>query len=487
MAMTDERWNRSGYSDIAAVEIVAGRLRITFANGDVVDVPAALAGSLEHAIASFDPDEALEVLVRDDREGEHRISWTQIRTATDADFAKHLRDLDAEESRRLARRLKALREDRGIPQADLAALVNMTAPQLSKIEAGTHDMRLSTVRSLLRALGATFADLSGDVPEMSVKRLGQKLSTAGVPREMAERLLGRVPRQVVHTLLERAFGWTRDAVLEGELRSRELATAVQFKAPAGQQPPQQAPLIHLGWAVARAGRNAAGKERAADVPDDPAVVRAEVQTDDGDITLASLLDWTWRRGIPVLPMLGKGVFAAAVWAVDGDPVVVLKEARDLAVFWLFDLAHELGHIARGHLSGGAVIDVASPTASSVVSSTDLQEREANEFALHLLVPRYPELVDEVRQRSRGNYLAFKGAVATTAARHRVNPGVLGMITAYEISDIGERKDRWGSATNLAKADGAGREVALAVARARLRLDDLDELDRALLETVVLAE
>ena len=64
------------------------------------------------------------------------------------------------------------REDRGLSQRDLAELVGMTPPQLSKIEGGYSDLRVSTVQTLLRAVGASFADIAGpDALEFSQKSL----------------------------------------------------------------------------------------------------------------------------------------------------------------------------------------------------------------------------------------------------------------------------------------------------------------------------
>jgi len=154
------------------------------------------------------------------------------------------------------------------------------------------------------------------------------------------------------------------------------------------------------------------------------------------------------------------------------------------VFWLFDLAHELGHLAHGHVDDESLVDVASPTA---FGSDDQQEKEANDFALNLLLPNYSELIREVRERTHGNYLAFKGAVAAVAAKHRVNAGVLGMVAAYEITEVGQAKDRWGSATNLSKDDGVGRAVTIEFARHRLLLDRVDDLDRSIIQAVALGD
>jgi hypothetical protein len=183
----------------------------------------------------------------------------------------------------------------------------------------------------------------------------------------------------------------------------------------------------------------------------------------------------------VLPLIGGGGFSAAVWPVDQVPVIVLKESRDLAVFWLVDLAHEIGHAARGHVRDG-LIDVDSPTQPTI---SDVEEAEANEFALRLVLPEHERLLAEVRADARGSHIRFKFAVERVAQRAGVSPGLLGMVAAFAATEIGQHKDRWGSATNLAKPEGSGRRQAQEVARGRLRIEELDEVDAALLRVAVL--
>ena len=87
--------------------------------------------------------------------------------------------------RRIGRRLRALREDRGLSQKDLAALVGMSGPQLSKIEKGTSDLRFSTVQTLLRAMGATLEDISGPgALERSQKAIRSRTEAHGVGRDL---------------------------------------------------------------------------------------------------------------------------------------------------------------------------------------------------------------------------------------------------------------------------------------------------------------
>jgi hypothetical protein len=234
-----------------------------------------------------------------------------------------------------------------------------------------------------------------------------------------------------------------------------------------------------------AGRRAARVGPFDGIPSDPLEARSTFPRSPAALDLRALLVWTWERGVPVLPMTGSGGFAAAAWSLGDGPAIVLKEPRDVPAFWIFDLAHELGHVAKGHVADGSIVDVQALTSDQALSATDDQEREANEYALNLLVPNYREAVDEIRTRSRGNYLAFKDAVADTARSRHVNAGVLGVIAAHELTELGEHKDRWGSSTNLSKLDGEGRAVAIEIARQYLDLEAVSSEERTLLTTVVL--
>ena len=298
-----------------------------------------------------------------------------------------------------------------------------------------------------------------------------------------ERLVALSQRGFLVETLNRAFGWSPQGIVEGILQTPKLDVAVRLKAHQMGEP-QESPLIHLGYEVARVVRSNAPSFEYQQPPSDPGEIWSQVKDDAGRVTLSTLLRWMWRQGIPVLPLLGRRGFSAAVWAIDGAPVVVLKEARDLAVYWLFDLAHELGHVALGHVSNEAIVDIDSPRPHS---ATDRDEDAASIFALDVVLPGHRQLLLDVRAESRGSYLRFKSAVETVAAQAGVSPGLLGMVAAYELSDIGEDKDRWGSASNLAKADGRGRPLAEIAAREFLNIDRMSETDQALIYSAVLTD
>ena len=476
------RWEQSGYSDIVAAARQGDDVGIEFANGDVIRIPAATFGVTD---PDFDvepgPDDGLNVRVTMSDGQIIDLSWAQIRSADDAFFAQELRRRDADQSRKVGLRLKALREDRNLNQRYLAEAVSMSAPQLSKIESGTSDLRVSTVQSLLRAMGAQMSDLAGpDALEISRRTLRKRAEQAGISVDVMDRLVSLPPRGFLVRTLSRAFGWPPESIVEGILQTPQPNVAVRLKA--HHPDPLESPLIHLAYEVARAVQSGARAPEYEAPPTDPEQIRTEAKDGTDRVTLKSLLDWMWGRGIPVVPLLGKSGFSAAVWSIDSVPVVVLKEARDLAVYWLFDLAHELGHIVLRHISDSSLVDVDAPRPHS---STDADEIGASTFALDLLLPGHRQMLADVRAQSRGSHLRFKFAVEDVAASAGVSAGLLGMVAAYELADIGEDKDRWGSASNLAKVDGRGRPVAEAVAQSYLPLDELSEIDATLIKGAIL--
>jgi hypothetical protein len=131
------------------------------------------------------------------------------------------------------------------------------------------------------------------------------------------------------------------------------------------------------------------------------------------VGLPELVDSCWSAGIPVLHLdhFPKNArrpdgFAARV---HGRPVVVLcKKAKHFA-WLLFILAHELGHLALGHIPAeGALLDDHVEQDSS-----DDEEKQANAFAVELLTgqagrrfvatgrwPNARELAEEARTIGR---------------------------------------------------------------------------------------
>lgn len=475
-------WQEEGYADIVRARLDGDDLRVEFANGDVVMLSMRRLGLPLASSAEVDEDALGVRVIAGDRPV--TVSWTQIRAASDSEFAQEMRRRDSEEARRIGLRLKALREDKGISQRSLSEQVAMPPAQLAKIESGTFDLRMSTVNSLLRAMGASLGDIiGGDVPEVSAREISKRVRAVGVPKDVIERILASVRRADVVVAFARAFGWEPSDVLAGHLTNQQLTIAVQFKA-GDAQAAASSPLLAMAYRISEWITQAANlRVGGGGVPTNTDELRAAALDGAGNLTLASLSQWAWKAGIPVVPILGAGAFAAASWRVVQRSVIVLKDSRPFAAFWLFDLAHELGHIALGHIHDRGVVDVDSPFSEK---STDTQEEAANQFALEVLLPGHRDLLEAIRKDARGDYMRFKFAVQRVAQRAGVNEGVLGLVAAYELTEIGQYKDRWGSASNLARPDGVGREIVRDILREYVQVERLEKAESEIVNAVVLS-
>ena len=114
-------------------------------------------------------------------------------------------------------------------------------------------------------------------------------------------------------------------------------------------------------------------------------IRQQILGDDARwVGLNELLRYCWSIGLPVLhldhfPKNAKRPdgFAARV---NGRPVIVLCRHAKYSAWLLFILAHELGHLALGHVpEEGTLIDQALDE-----NSLDEEEQQANAFAMELL-------------------------------------------------------------------------------------------------------
>jgi Zn-dependent peptidase ImmA (M78 family)/transcriptional regulator with XRE-family HTH domain len=385
---------------------------------------------------------------------------------------------------RVGRRLQALREDQGLSKKALAELADVSTGALNRAENGDQSAGLALTMKLVRALGASLGELvDAGAPELSMRAINKIGQAAGAPRELLERLGAAAGRRTFVPALGRGFGWAPDELFAGHPRSTAPEIAVAFKA-FNRTPQRDAPMLALAKTLS--DFSASRHERAfAGIPDDPQKIRVAVQeqADSPTVTLGGLLSWAWDAGIVVLPLAKAKDFVAAVWTIDDTPVIVIAESRAVAAYWLFDLAHEIGHLALGHVGEAGIVDVEAPEAQGL---DDDQEREANAFALALLLGDPEGLLADVRARTKNDApRLFKFSVRDVAAAQHVSPGVLGFAAAHEMSDVPADNDRWGSAQNLAKAEDAhGRARVQAEYRARIGLDGIDDIDAALVAAVV---
>lgn len=157
------------------------------------------------------------------------------------------------------------------------------------------------------------------------------------------------------------------------------------------------------------------------IPGDGAAIRAELLVEQAPwVSFEGLLDYCWGHGIVVIhvsnfPRGLKRMHGLAA-RVDGRPVIVLSWARRHPAWLLFVLAHELGHLALGHVDEGTtLIDDEVDKESG-----DAEERAANDFALALLCGS-----SETRFSANDRWLKAEAlAAAATKLGHelRIDPG-----------------------------------------------------------------
>ncbi|MGH7170867.1 MAG: ImmA/IrrE family metallo-endopeptidase [Gemmataceae bacterium] len=122
------------------------------------------------------------------------------------------------------------------------------------------------------------------------------------------------------------------------------------------------------------------------VPASAAEVRQHI-LDRGEswVGLDALVDYCWSVGIPVLhlsqfpPRIKKMHGLAA--KVSGRPAIILCRNQKYTAWLLFILAHELGHLIKGHVADdGVLLDERVEEDNNL----DAEETEANAFAVELL-------------------------------------------------------------------------------------------------------
>jgi hypothetical protein len=145
------------------------------------------------------------------------------------------------------------------------------------------------------------------------------------------------------------------------------------------------------------------------------------------VRLIDLLSLCWSMGIPVIhlrvfPLQAKRMCAMAVKIGDRYAILLGKDSEYPAPIAYY-LAHELGHIALGHLKGNsAIVDLTSPLDSP--QENDHEELDADRYALELLtgMPN-PTVVPGAKQFGL-RQLAEK--LIDSSLELRIEPGTLAL-------------------------------------------------------------
>lgn len=477
-------WDTTPYRRIVDVAF-DGRLRVRFEDGsDVVVDPDRLvrpdARGLRWDQAALSEGDV--VVPADDHPVD--ISWFDIRALSDPAFRAHLMQDADDEARRIGQRLRALREARGMTAKEVARAAGIAPLSLSRIELGRHDVVYRTLRRILAAMNYSLRDLAEAAePELSTTQVVERLNQAGVHRRVLEKLLrstGEQSERVV-AAVGRIFGWSPfELAGEQPLALRPVVAGVgRFKSQVNQNPELATYTFWAHWLALLVDR--ACPRPAADVPQNPEVIRRELVERAGTVNFEALLHWCWEHGIAVLPLDDPGEFHGAAWLIEGTAVIVLKQRTPWTSRWTFDLGHEVGHMAR-HLDEATAAIVEVGEVNPAQATDDEDEQEANDYAGDLLLGDADELARELAERTRGDIRHLKREVVTLAKERGVEADALANYMAYRLDLEGE--DWWATAATLQDDSGRAPELARKVLMEHLQWDLLSPDDAALLQAAL---
>jgi transcriptional regulator with XRE-family HTH domain len=195
------------------------------------------------------------------------------------------------------------------------------------------------------------------------------------------------------------------------------------------------------------------------------------------MTFSKVINFAWDCGVLVLPLRDAGSFHGAVWNIGGRFVIVLKQTTPLASRWLYDLLHEIGHIACGHVTEDAVLIEAAEISPAIHATKD--EDEANEWAEDVLFDGESDQIEQAcAAASEGKTQRLKAVLPSVAKRYDLTVGALANHLAYRLA--AQKQDWWGTAHNLQTDASDSFDEARRILLGRISLHRLPGSDRELL-------
>lgn len=233
------------------------------------------------------------------------------------------------------------------------------------------------------------------------KTIYQAVSTIGLTRAQMRRLLpewwdaglekerGGAAELAMH--VSRRLSVELQPLLEGRIVPKGAMSSVAYKHSVNVVHSSLSAASFIASSLAQAVL-AALPTPYTPLPHDPVELRAlAMRGRTGQFGFSALLDLCWAHGVPVIPLphlpVGVRKMDGAALQLGERPVIVIAKKKSSRAWLSFILAHEIGHIALGHLRpGSSIIDVSLQETSTYVTeqSQDGQEAQADDFALQVL-------------------------------------------------------------------------------------------------------
>jgi hypothetical protein len=268
-----------------------------------------------------------------------------------------------------------------------------------------------SLREQLRAAGLSRAAVDAAWPEWWSDQAETSVSARTELRLAVARNLGLGPKALVGERVD--FVW-RDRARFKHLRAEDEIPI--------------AALNSFGVSVGRSLIEAS--ERAGDLVGIPAASLRGILLEMGVPDLAGLLTVCWAFGVPVAhlrvwPLAQKAMHAMVVGQWGRHAILFSREASYPAMV-AFTLAHEIGHIALGHVpADNMLIDAEDPAGEA---DHDEEEVAADRYALEVLLgDPDPDIRIDV---DTFNHVELADAVLRASPEYGIDPGTLALAVAH---------------------------------------------------------
>jgi transcriptional regulator with XRE-family HTH domain len=381
----------------------------------------------------------------------------------------------------------------GLTQKDLADRLNLKEQQVQRWEANDYaGASIGNLQQVVSALGIEMRDeIFVPNPKMTGSVFLKNLSSLGISKDL---LLNRIlPPSVAHAVAgkgqlkellqaagyaSRVFGAQISELLspEAPVLNWRAAAGARFKMPARSSPAIVSAYTVYAHYLALLVESCAVTSRTSEIPTDWADLHEKLSKPGRPMTFKEVLRHLWDCGFVILPLRDSGAFHGAVWKIRNHYVIILKQKTALESRWLFDLLHELAHVALGHVTDDVGVLEEQPI--SAANHGD-DEDQASEWAEDVIFNGESEAIEtECTRASKGHLRGLKAAIVNVAQTFNVNLGALANHMAFRLGTQGT--DWWGNANNLQTGSDDPFDEARTELLRRVDLRQLNEIDRELL-------
>lgn len=385
-----------------------------------------------------------------------------------------------------------------LSQKDLADRLGLKEQQIQRYESTNYaSASLSRLQEVAQALGVRVTE-KVFLPDFHPRKsyLLERLKAEGIsesfligkllPSDTAEEFLNAANDDELLTIkvanvLENVFNCKNEDIFGAQplrLHSAALATA-RFKVPGGDRGKRFSAYVayanYLAISVANAHQAQPFNHP---LSTNFLSLKSAIKESKGATDLASLVDYMWDIGIPVIPLKDAGEFHGACWRIAGRNSIVIKQNSKSESRWCFDLMHEYYHCTQNPDAESHEWIDGEELSSERQSSPE--EKAANIFSGNFLLDgRAEDLVQDCVLLSKGDIKYIKHSVETVARKEGISVSHLANYMAFRLSLQGI--NWWGAANNLQEINNSPFNVVRDVFMRRFDFGRIDELSSKILK------